>query len=303
MGDVKWIKITTDIFNDEKLLLIESLPDADAIIVIWFKLLCLAGKINNSGVLIINDKLAYTDNMLATIFRRKEATVKLALQTFEELGMIERVEGVITIPNWNKHQNLDQLEKKKNYQREYMREYREKQKKIACKTNSKTNVSCIDIDIDKELEKDIEKEDISKDISKKKSFLNHSQKQKESKSVAEVFNLYQTICSNLPKIRVQTDARKKAITKLLKTQSIEKVKEVFQLANDSLFLTGNCDSDWRADFDWLIEEKNFVKVLEGKYTNRKRKKKDKFCDNGLQTCLTREESVKEIDLNGKHETF
>ena len=50
MAEVKWIKITTDIFDDEKILLIESLPDSDSIIVIWFKLLCLAGKMNNSGV-------------------------------------------------------------------------------------------------------------------------------------------------------------------------------------------------------------------------------------------------------------
>ena len=50
MADVKWIKITTDIFDDEKIILIESLPDAYAIITVWFKLLCLAGKQNNSGV-------------------------------------------------------------------------------------------------------------------------------------------------------------------------------------------------------------------------------------------------------------
>ena len=39
MADIKWIKITTDIFDDEKILLIESLPEADSIIVIWFNLL------------------------------------------------------------------------------------------------------------------------------------------------------------------------------------------------------------------------------------------------------------------------
>ncbi len=50
MAEVKWIKIVTDIFDDEKILLIESMPEHDAIIVIWFKLLCMAGKTNNSGV-------------------------------------------------------------------------------------------------------------------------------------------------------------------------------------------------------------------------------------------------------------
>lgn len=153
-------KITTDIFDDEKILLIESLPEADSMIVIWFKLLCLAGKMNNSGVFMLNDKIAYTDKMLATIFCRKEATVQLALKTFEQFGMVEIVDGVITVPNWGKHQNLDQLESKKAYMKGYMQEYRKKQKTLAegkpnCKTNSKTNVSSAD----KEGDKDIDKEE------------------------------------------------------------------------------------------------------------------------------------------------
>lgn len=163
MADVKWIKITTDIFDDEKILLIESLPDAYAIITVWFKLLCLAGKQNNSGVFMMNNQIAYTDKMLATIFRMKEATVTMAIQTFEQFGMIEVIDGVITIPNWGKHQNLDQLENKKAYMKNYMQEYRQKQKsllgktnsKVDCKTNSKTNVRQADIDIEEEREKEI----------------------------------------------------------------------------------------------------------------------------------------------------
>ena len=164
MADVKWIKITTDIFDDEKILLIESLPDSYAIITVWFKLLCLAGKQNNSGVFMMG-KIAYTDKMLATIFRMKESTVTMALQTFEQFGMVEIIDGVITIPNWGKHQNLDQLESKKEYMRSYMKGYREKQKaltagKPSCKTNSKANVS----QADKEEERDIEGEEDNKSV-------------------------------------------------------------------------------------------------------------------------------------------
>ena len=166
MADVKWIKITTDIFDDEKILLIESLPDAYAIITVWFKLLCLAGKQNNSGVFMIG-RMPYTDKMLATIFRMKEATVTMALETFQQFGMVEIIDGVITIPNWGKHQSLDQLETKKSYMRNYMKEYREKQKALTAgedcktnsKTNSKTNVSQADkeIDIEEDIEEDKEK--------------------------------------------------------------------------------------------------------------------------------------------------
>ena len=123
---VKWIKIVTDIFDDEKVLMIEALPNADAIIVIWFKLLCLAGKANNSGVFLMNDKIAYTDEMLAAIFRRDLNTVRMALNVFEQYGMIEVVNNTITIPNWSKHQTLDAYEKKKERDRVYQQNRREK---------------------------------------------------------------------------------------------------------------------------------------------------------------------------------
>lgn len=134
MADVKWIKITTDIFDDEKILLIEGLPSSDEIIVIWFKLLILAGKQNNNGVFLMNERIPYTDEMLATIFRRDINIVRLALNTFEQFGMLELVDNVITIPNWNKHQQLDSYEKKKQQDRERQKARRAEQKALALGT-------------------------------------------------------------------------------------------------------------------------------------------------------------------------
>ncbi|MDB8711653.1 phage replisome organizer N-terminal domain-containing protein [Mediterraneibacter gnavus] len=163
MAEVKWIKIATDIFDDEKILLIESLPDAYAIITVWFKLLCLAGKKNNGGVFLMNDKIPYTDKMLATIFRMNESTVKLALNAFEQFKMIEIVEGIITIPNWNKHQTLDAYERKKERDRLYQEERRAKQRALIEKSSDKSSertsdvaVSDIDKDIDIDKERDID---------------------------------------------------------------------------------------------------------------------------------------------------
>ena len=141
MAEVKWIKIVTDIFDDEKVLLIETLPDADALIVIWFKLLCLAGKQNNSGVFLMNNKIPYTEEMLSAILRRPINTVKLALQTFENFGMIEIVDGVITIPNWDKHQRLDQLEMAKEQTRQRVAKHRAKQKMLAVGDSKKEDVT------------------------------------------------------------------------------------------------------------------------------------------------------------------
>lgn len=166
MADVKWIKITTDIFDDEKILLIESLPDSYAIITVWFKLLCLAGKMNNSGVFMMNNRVAYTDKMLATIFRMKESTVQLALQTFVQFGMVEIIDGVITIPNWNKHQSLDAYEKKKQRDRIYQAERRAAQKALVAessdtsaeyKATQSADVAVSDKDKEEDKEKDKKK--------------------------------------------------------------------------------------------------------------------------------------------------
>ena len=131
MSEIKWIKITTDIFDDEKICLIDALPDHDAILVIWFKILALAGKHNRNGLLMMSDKVHYTDEMLATIFRRPLNTVRMALGIFEQFGMVEIIDGVITLPNWEKHQNIDGMEKIKEQTRNRVARHREKQKTLA----------------------------------------------------------------------------------------------------------------------------------------------------------------------------
>ena len=170
MADIKWIKIVTDIFDDEKMLLIESLPSADSIIVIWFKLLCLAGKTNNSGVFIFNERIPYTDEMLASIFRRDVNIVRMALKTFENFGMIEIIDKVITIPNWSKHQTLDAYERQKERDRLKKQKARaEKKALISGKSADKSG----DVSGDKSgdvpaLEEDIE---VEEDLEEEKTIL------------------------------------------------------------------------------------------------------------------------------------
>lgn len=249
MADVKWIKITTDIFDDEKMLLIESLPDANAIIVVWFKLLCLAGKMNNSGVFMMNDKIAYTDKMLSTIFRMKESTVQLALETFEQFGMIELIDGVITIPNWGKHQNLDQLENRKDFMRNYMKEYREKQKLLTGKSNSKVYSKVYSKPNVNSLEEEREEE-------------------KEKINYKQIMDMFNNLCPSFPSLKSLSDSRKKAIKARMRTYSIDDFATLFNKAEASDFLKGSNDRNWSANFDWLIKDANMAKVLDGNYDNR-----------------------------------
>lgn len=129
MSEVKWIKLSTSMFDDEKIKLIEQMPDADTILIIWIKLLAQAGKTNSSGYIFLSENIPYTEEMLATIFNRPLNTVRMALETFRQFGMIEiDDQSFIKISNWEKHQNIEGMERIRQQTRERVRRHREKKK-------------------------------------------------------------------------------------------------------------------------------------------------------------------------------
>ena len=161
MAEVKWIKIVPDVFDDDKIKLIENMPDGDSIIVVWFKLLCLAGKQNRDGFLMLNDKIAYTEEMLSTIFRRPISTVRFALKTFEQFDMINIIDGAVCITNWEKHQNVDRLAEIREYNRLAQQKSRSKKKLLADvndNVNDKSMTSQRCHETEEDIEEDLEKE-------------------------------------------------------------------------------------------------------------------------------------------------
>lgn len=168
--EIKWIKICTDMFNNRKMQLIEEMPEGDTIIVIWVKLLCLAGDVNDAGVVYVTREVPYTDEMLATVFRRPLQKVRLALMTFEKFGMIDIIDDLLHVSNWAKYQNVDGMEKIKEQTRKRVAKHRSK--KLLSNSNCNvtgnvtvTHCNAIDKDIEEDKELDIynnqqEEEDI-----------------------------------------------------------------------------------------------------------------------------------------------
>lgn len=131
-NEVKWIKITTDIFDPEgKLFFIERLPDGRDIELIWFKLLVLTGKVNSNGFVVNKVNTPYTDEMLAEIFRMELGTVQRALEIFQRYEMVEVVDNAYMVSNWLEHQHGDRLDEIKKKHCESQKKYREKQKMLA----------------------------------------------------------------------------------------------------------------------------------------------------------------------------
>lgn len=171
MADVKWIKITTDMFDNRKIKHLRRLPDGDSIVLIWVMLLTLAGRCNSGGMIFLTENIPYTPKMLADELDFEESTVRLALNALEQLGMIQTNDnGFIAVTGWEKHQNIEGMEKIRESKRLAQARWRAKQATIAEKSTVDSTVDSTRIFVD-----DAEEE---KEEDKNK-------KEKENKSIRE----------------------------------------------------------------------------------------------------------------------
>lgn len=237
--NVQWIKLKLDIFNDEKMKIIQAMPQGDTLLVIWLNLLVIAGKCNAEGLLLITDTLEYTPEMLASVMGRDLMIVNMALSTFERLGMIDYTdEGAICISNFAKHQNIEGLEKikeKKEQNRIRKQRQREREKNaIECKEESSnyevsqssdsssddmsrvtlrdksvTVTQCHATDIDIEIEKEYINNNMSDtEVSDSDEVAKDG---KENIDYIRVQNSFNNICKDLPRTRTLSPARKRGI--------------------------------------------------------------------------------------------
>ena len=138
MTEMQWIKLRIDMFDDEKIKIIQSMPDGDALLVVWIRLIALAGKCNANGLVLVGDEFPYTDEMLSVIFNKPLATIKLALKTFEQFRMVEKTVKGIYITNFEKHQNIEGMDKIREQNR--IRKQREREKRSSLLLEKKTGI-------------------------------------------------------------------------------------------------------------------------------------------------------------------
>lgn len=153
MADVKWIKITTDMFDNKKIRHLRKLPDGNSIVLIWVMLLTMAGKCNANGMIYLTESIPYTPKMLADELGFEESTVVLALEALAQLNMISFEGDFFSISGWQEHQNIDGMDKIREQNRIRKQNQRTRQKLL---TDGKCHVTsrdshATDIDIDKDI--------------------------------------------------------------------------------------------------------------------------------------------------------
>ena len=162
-------------------------------------------------------------------------TIIKALKELVEMGYILKFENEMNGVKFNKYKANLQVVKELNYP---SKETLQGGSQISLPPPSKETLPN-NISLDN-------KENIKKDI------------------VNEVIELYHTICVSFPIIRAVSEARKKKIKNLLKKYTLEDFQTVFENMEKNDFLKGN-SKDWKASFDWVLKEDNYLKVLEGAY--------------------------------------
>lgn len=95
---------------------------------------------------------------------------------------------------------------------------------------------------------------------------------------ARIVDKYNEICKSYPRVTRLSKRRKDTIRARFNAgYTYEDFENAFELVEESDFLKGKNNRNWCANFDWICNDTNLAKILDGNYTNRKG---DKYGRNG-----------------------
>ena len=267
-----WIKLKTDFFNQETIDFLLSQKNGCEYIVLY-QMLCLQTANSNGQLSTKIGEMIIPYNVDKIVRDTKYFdfdTVTVALELFKKLGLIYQDDNnVLSIAGY------DSMIGSETKAAERQRIHRSKQQKALSMCDNVTAMSqemsqknCDIVATEIEIEKEIEK-DIDKDNNNTACYMSTSVDAPKI-TPADVVAIYHDICKSYPKVRAISESRKKAINARLRNHGIEEIKEVFERAENSAFLKGNNQRNWSANFDWLMNDTNFCKVLDGNYTDKGR---------------------------------
>lgn len=291
MAEVKWIKIVTDIFDNKKIKQIEKIPNGDTILVIWFKLIVLAGVTNDDGLVYITDEIPYNSETLSNEFNKPLNEIKIALDIFQKFKMIEIIDDFIRLKNWQQYQNVDGLEKIRSQTKLRVQKYRENQRLLLedKECNVTRNVTVTQSNAPRiRIENKNKNKNIFNNLSNDKLFV----------LLIEKWNELPDTISKISTLKKDTQ-RYKMLSQRINEYGSDKILEAIDKIKQSSFLLGQNKSGWTITFEWFVRPNNFVKVLEGNYIDKKINKgnfaKGKYIEQ--QDILSEEEKQEKLKNN------
>lgn len=211
-----------------------------------------------------------------TIIRTIGVDKKCLNQLIDSNFVIPFDSGVMVITHWRQNNNLDEKRMKKTT-------FLDEKNSLIVENNIYIQVDC-----DTKLMSSMELHGTPKNSNKfhasiVENSIVESSKTKQNKNIKNrstetipyqrIVDIYNTSCNRLLKVTKLTNNRKKVIRAryMEYEKDISIFETLFKKTNESDFLCG-INSEWRANFDWLLNQQNMVKVLEDRYINKHNQK-------------------------------
>ena len=156
-----YMRLKDNFFDTNEMKVLEAMPDGYKYSNILLKLYLMSLKEN--GKLMLNERIPYNPQMIATITRHSVGDVEKALRLFRDLGLIDILDsGAIYMLDIQKYIGKSSTEADR--QREYQRKIT--CSKNACKISNKKSTPEIEIELEKDIDIEIDKKE--KDKKKKR---------------------------------------------------------------------------------------------------------------------------------------
>ncbi|OVE70021.1 phage replisome organizer [Clostridium diolis] len=315
MADIKWIKLATCMPDDEKMKIIDAMPERDTIHYVWIRILLLGGKINANGEIFLSEGKPLTAKMLAILFSRPIVAIKLALKVLSRFGMIEiDHDKVIRIVNWDKYQNIEGMERVREQNRKRAENHREKKKQ-----EKKVSKS----DAQESYESEVLEESITLDEDEKVEETKDLEQKKDSKG-NDVSGENKDLDENESLENLETSEAGNNISTEITNINKDISNSIIKAADNNYTVTPNTSNVTQNKSNVIVTEQN-KKEIENKEKNKKERKeidknkniesnknnacdlnKNSACDEAVgQSSLfeqhnnTKSESQEEEDINLK----
>lgn len=283
-GKYYWLKLKGDFFDDKVIKYLRKLPEGPTLVIIYLKMQLKSLK--TEGFLRYDGILPTCEEELALVLDESPMLVTGAINALVKMGVVERWENDVLYMK-----AMQELIGSETATAARVRKHREMKKmqengaeSLQCNAlmlQSNINVTRCNTEI---REKRKERRDREKISDTDTDFMDDKRPTTTTTpqthvSYEEVKSLFNDICKSYPKVQKMSEARKKTIkARFNEGYTMEDFKTLFENAEKSSFLKGQANSEWSANFDWLIKGSNIAKVIDGNYSDKQKPQAERIGD-------------------------
>lgn len=252
-----WLKLKESFFTDKAMKKLRRMAGGDTYTVIYLKMLLLGLK-NNGRIYYDGVEDTFHEEIALELDEEPE-NVQFCMLFLEKNGLLEKVSETEAFLTETPELTISEAASTARSRRSRAK------KALQCNGDATVTQQCCNknatLDIDnkrKDTDTDIEAY-IAPSCS---AACEPSARARTVVDYQAIVDDYNRTCTKLPACKKLSETRKRAIKARLNTYSAEELHKVFVAAQNSSWHTGENDRNWRADFDWLMTDRNAAKMLE-----------------------------------------